>query len=147
MRRLHHRGHAARTMAAAFVTPSPPAGAPSLGAPARHLPIRRRLAPLGALALWLALLAGVGIPSPAPAREAMQCRSVNGNVTCASPGAVSCQTVNGRTTCVSGAGGVVQSFGPGSARITPPMPDPDEADDADDDEPPPPPRGKNPYRR
>lgn len=58
------------------------------------------------------MLAGLATFLLVPAMaETLQCRSINGNVTCAGSGAASCQTVNGRTTCVSGGGGVVQHFG------------------------------------
>lgn len=60
---------------------------------------------LPALAL---LCAGPGLA------ETLQCRSVNGNVTCAGSGAVSCQTVDGRTTCTSG--GIRQEFGAAASR-------------------------------
>jgi hypothetical protein len=53
------------------------------------------------------------------AAETLQCRSINGNVTCAGDGAVSCQTVNGRTVCI-GSGGIVQEFGGAPGRHMPP---------------------------
>lgn len=66
----------------------------------------------------LALLCAAPLCRPAGA-ETLQCRSVNGNVTCAGPGAASCQRVDGRTVCVSREGGIVQEFGarpPGRGR-------------------------------
>ena len=54
------------------------------------------------------------------AAETLQCRSINGNVTCAGDGAVSCQTVNGRTVCIGSGGGIVQEFGGAPGRRMPP---------------------------
>jgi hypothetical protein len=57
------------------------------------------------------VLLGAGPLCLPAAAETMQCRSVNGNVTCSGSGGMSCQTVDGRTVCVSGKGEVVQEFG------------------------------------
>ena len=54
------------------------------------------------------------------AAETLQCRSINGNVTCAGDGAVSCQTVNGRTVCIGSGGSIVQEFGGAPGRRMPP---------------------------
>jgi hypothetical protein len=56
------------------------------------------------------VVAFLGAPASA---EALRCRSFNGNVTCAGPGAASCQTVDGTTVCVGGDGDAVQVFGNG----------------------------------
>ncbi|HEY0418738.1 MAG TPA: hypothetical protein VGC80_04395 [Acetobacteraceae bacterium] len=53
------------------------------------------------------------------AAETLQCRSINGNVTCAGDGAVSCQTVNGRTVCTGSGGSIVQEFGGAPSRRMP----------------------------
>lgn len=57
------------------------------------------------------------------AAETLQCRSVNGNVTCAGDGAASCQTVNGRTVCTGQGGAIVQEFGGRPRRSPPPETD------------------------
>jgi hypothetical protein len=54
------------------------------------------------------------------AAETLQCRLINGNVTCAGDGAVSCQTVNGRTVCIGSGGSIVQEFGSAPGRRMPP---------------------------
>lgn len=62
-----------------------------------------------------ALVAAAVLCGPVAAADSLRCRSVNGNVTCAGPGAASCQTVDGRTVCASGSGDAVQVFGGGEA--------------------------------
>src|SRR4051812_1483491 len=63
------------------------------------------------LATLLAAAAMAAIPCGPAAAGPLRCRSVDGNVTCAGPGAASCQTVDGRTVCASGSGDAVQVFG------------------------------------
>ena len=77
--------------------------------------------------LMLAALAALGCGLAVRA-ETLQCRSVNGNLTCAGSGGVSCQTVNGRTTCVGGQGAVIQSFGDDGSSSTSPDDDADQDD-------------------
>lgn len=74
--------------------------------------------PKSPLLVPAAALAVVVLCGPASA-EALRCWSVNGNVSCAGPGAASCQSVDGRTVCVGGRGDTVQVFGNGD-----PWPDP-----------------------
>src|SRR4051812_40187467 len=64
---------------------------------------------LGPATLLAAAVAAI-LCGPAAA-DSLRCRSVDGNVTCAGPGATSCQTVDGRTVCTSGSGDAVQVFG------------------------------------
>jgi hypothetical protein len=57
-------------------------------------------------------LASIALLCAAPAfAETLNCRSLNGNVTCSGSGGASCQRVDGRTVCLSGDGSVLQQFG------------------------------------
>lgn len=65
------------------------------------------------------ILACIVLAATPVAAATLQCRSVNGNVTCAGSGAVACQSIDGHTVCSTD--GVRQSFGGASA--SPELPD------------------------